>query len=91
VTTESLSTINSYISQYDYTTGILEIDIDISTVSKPFGLFTDSGKITITNSNGKIYTIDETTPYNLNFLQTAPVTFGGASQVPSCETINFII
>ena len=38
---------------------------------------------------GEVYQIDENSPYSLTYLQTATITFGGASQLPECETVEF--
>ena len=81
---------NEYISQYDYTSGVQEVDIQISpTITDAFGLYTEASKIHIVTLFGEVWTIDETTPYGLNFLQTSTLLFNGASQLPSCNIINF--
>ena len=83
----------AYITQYEYTTGAVEVDINISgTVPLPYGVFEyGSGvpDIFIVNSDGKIYEIMKTSPYTLTLVDDVPITVYGASQIPSKITEHF--
>ena len=47
---------NRYITQHDYTTGNIEVDVLVSpTIANPWGMFMTSGDLYICNSNGAIY------------------------------------
>jgi len=84
-----------YLTQYDYSTTTLEVDLNISAyATTPYGIFQDSGLIYVLNSTGNIYNIPVNSPYTPVFVQTVPTggSYGifGASQVPSCLTANLI-
>ena len=84
-----------YISQYDYDTGLLDVEIELpSVLSSAYGIFEDNGKIYIGQANkngnyGDIYTIDTTYPYSVSLLQSSKLFIAGMSQIPSCLTVNF--
>jgi surface protein len=80
-----------YISQYDFSTGTLEVDIQISpTIAEPYGIFVDSGNIYIVDGGtSNVYNILSSPPYTITpvgFVFGVPF---GASQVPSCIDTNF--
>jgi len=79
---------NKFVTQYDYTTGAVDLDIPITLVA-PFGLYEYSGGIYIADS-ATLYNIDITTPYTLTYLSSLSYGINGASQLPSFSTINFI-
>lgn len=83
---------NSYISQYNYLTGALELELNITTtVPYPYGLFIDSGNIYICNNNGNIYNIDKNTPYALTlFNNSGIINIDGSSQPYSCGNASFV-
>ena len=90
--------INQYfISQYDYTTGNLDMTKQISpTITRPYGLFEYDNEIYIAadvgvwpNDTGEIYKIDKTAPYNLTLVDTTAYGINGASQVPEQLTVHF--
>lgn len=79
-----------HISQYDYATGTLEFDLDItSTVSNPYGLYQYNSEVFIASSNGDIYNILTAAPYTLTLVHTTAFTINGASQIPSQITEEF--
>ena len=83
---------SQYITQYDYLTGSVEVDIQVSpTINNPFGLFEDSGDIYImeTFPPGNVYKIDLTPPYGLTSMGSTISYVNGASQLPSCLTVSF--
>jgi hypothetical protein len=81
----TLSFQGNYITQYDYATGTMEIDVLISpTIDNPYGLFEDNGVIYIGDFDGDIYSIDTNYPYTLTSINNSGVAIAGASQVPSC-------
>ena len=90
----------SYITQYNYLTGAMEFNIDISAVftgtTQPFGLFEYDDEIYIAgragispNYTGVIYKIDKTAPYSLILYDTTDYGINGASQVPEQLTVHF--
>jgi hypothetical protein len=84
---------NSYLLQYDYLTGNLELTITLNpTVAEgPWGIFENSGNIYVAGSLGGIYSIDTTSPYNITLVNNVGNQIYGASQIPSCLTNDFII
>lgn len=89
VTTHNLIN-NTWISQYSYPSGELEVDIDISsTIDYPYGLYEYDSKIYIANDDGKIYEIDRNSPYTLTLVDSVTYTIYGASQLPSSLTVHF--
>ena len=88
VTTED--TVNRYISQYNYLTGSLEVDSVIN-ITKPWGLYQDNNQLYIMDgeSPGTLYNINLSYPYNLSLVVNIGRPVYGASQVPSCLTVEF--
>jgi outer membrane protein assembly factor BamB len=81
-----------HLLQYNYTNGSLELDIILGITFAPYGLFQDNGNIYVTDAaGGNIYRVDTVSPYNTTFIQSAESFIFGASQVPSCLTVNFIV
>jgi len=92
VTTQTLDFLQTHITQYDYLTGTMELDIELTaTISEPFGLYEYINNIYITNGNGDIYQIDSVAPYALTLAETAPYAINGASQLASYITTHFIV
>ena len=84
----------AYITQYEYTTGAVEVDININgTIPLPYGVFEyGSGipDIFIVNANGEIYKIMKTSPYTLTLVDDVSMSsVYGASQLPSKITEHF--
>lgn len=94
VTTEHWNNTTIHLMQFDYATGNLEINKDITadvggTYKRPFGLFEHSGKLYLSNSHNtltKIYEIALTTPWGLTEVQEIIPLVAGASQIPSAMT-----
>lgn len=84
------SSSGAHITQYDYTTGTVEVDLDITaTIPFPYGVFEYGSEIYIVNSNGKVYQIMGSSPYTLTLVDDMPITVFGASQIPSKITEDF--
>jgi len=85
---------NQFVTQYDYSSGSVEVDIQISpTMSQPWGIFQSNSEIYLMNgtSSNNVFHIDKNSPYNLTLTGDTGYSVFGASQVPSCITTNFII
>lgn len=80
----------TYITQFNYTTGAVEVDNLIGgTISAPYGLYIENSNIYVVNFNGNVYQIDKTSPYNITLVGNTGTNVAGASQVPSALTANF--
>lgn len=89
-TNKLIVTNNGYITQYDYATGTVEVDIDISeTIPNAYGVFEYGSGIYIVDSGGEIYQIMGTSPYTLTLVDDVLFTVYGASQIPSKITEDF--
>ena len=83
--------INKYVTQHDYSTGVVEVDVTVSpTVPDPFGLFMTSGDLYVCNVNGLIYDLELSPPHNLTLAKSAPNLISGASQPPLCANVVII-
>jgi hypothetical protein len=90
ITTNHNGSGNIYTTQFDYATGVVEVDREIGgTIGSPFGLYIENSNIYITNVNGNVYEIGKTSPYNMTLVGNTGVGIFGASQVPSALTTNF--
>ena len=85
----------SYVSQYTYSSGNLDIEIPIS-INSGLGIFEDNGNIYIGqgalqpgNIYGNIYQISNSSPYNVTLINNTGLFIAGASQIPSCLTVDF--
>ena len=84
------SSSGAHITQYDYTTGTVEVDLDITaTIPQPYGVFEYVSEIYIVNSNGEVYQIMGSSPYTLTLVDDIAITVYGASQIPSKITEDF--
>jgi hypothetical protein len=83
----------TYITQYDYITGAMEMDLELTpTIQYPWGIFQQNDEIFITSGpDGLVYHINKTSPYNLTLTGSTNTENRGASQVPSCLTTSFVI
>jgi len=85
-----------YITQFDYTTGSVEFDIELpSYMLFSYGLFVYDSEmyiatIDITNTFSEIYHIQKTAPYTLTLYDTLDYRINGASQIPEQLTVHFI-
>jgi uncharacterized protein (TIGR02145 family) len=82
-----------YLSQWNYLTGTLEVDVVLTIPCNTYGIFESNGNIYITSVNldginTKLYIINKNSPYNLVYVTEINKTISGASQVPSCLTTN---
>ena len=91
VTTINNSLFDYHLLQYNYATGVLELDVTINTVYAPYGLFQNNGNIYVVDSGGNVYTVNTVSPYNTTYIQNLVGNVNGASQVPSCLTNELII
>ena len=79
-----------YISQFDYATGTLEVDVPITpTISGPMNFFVDSGSFYVINFSGAVYNIGLSSPYPITFTQNTGYPTKGASQIASCVDVVF--
>jgi hypothetical protein len=76
---------NTYLSQYDYATGNLEVDININTISGPYGMFIENGQIYVTSAVGQIWGVNLSFPYTLTLIQNSGNPIAGASSIPECS------
>jgi hypothetical protein len=75
----------TYLSQYDYTTGNLEVDININVISGPYGMFIENGQIYVTSAGGQIWEVNLSFPYTLTLIQNSGNPIAGASSIPECS------
>ena len=86
-----------FISQFDVTTGVIEMDknIPINLIFSPYGLFTKNNKIYIQDTNtSTVWNIGLNFPYPLSYVNqisyTGATSFGGgASNLAKCNTVSF--
>ena len=79
-----------YVSQYDYVTNTLEIDVVLTGIV-PTGLFECNCDIYITDENGEIYIVNRTDPYSVINVQSSGLVIKGVTQVASCITSSLSI
>ncbi len=87
-----------WITQYDYTTGVMEVDIVLTgLVEGAYGLFEYDGEIYIVDNliitdpdTTKIWKIDNTPPYGLTLFDTILIPIYGASQLAEYIITDFI-
>jgi len=92
VCTQTLNFLQTHITQYDYATGIMELDIELTnTIPDPFGLYQHNNKIYIADRSGEIYEISTATPYTLTLVDTTPYEINGASQIAEYGTVHLIV
>jgi hypothetical protein len=80
---------NRFLSQYDYSSGVLEIDININSVNTPYGLFIWNNQIYMTSGFGQIYEVSLNFPYTITLIQNLAFGSGGASSIPECSDVQF--
>ena len=76
---------NNFLSQYDYNTGNLEVDININSIIGPFGVFIENGQIYVTSAGGEVWNVSLTFPYTLTLIQNLVIGVGGASSILECS------
>jgi len=85
-----------YLLQYSgySTVPTLELRINLSSsgLTQPVGLFESGGNIFIMDASTIVYQININSPYNITSTGfTFPINPRGASNVPSCLTVHFIV
>lgn len=92
IVTQDSITYNYYLSQYDYVTGTLELEIDITAtvVDKPVSLFECNCSIFVANSIGDTYILDTTSPYPLVFVNSLGLLINTSTQISSCISSTII-
>jgi len=87
------SSSTQYITQYDFNTGLVDVDITLSpTISSPWGIAEDSGNIYVFNGSSttnNVFSIDVNYPYVLTLEGSTGYSVYGASQVPTCINTHF--
>jgi hypothetical protein len=84
----------NYITQYDYSTGTLEVDISLNSETfAPYGLFEYGNEIYIADARTAVLTyiwkIDRNPPYNLTLHDELNILVNGASQIPYQLNVHF--
>ena len=82
---------NNFLSQYDYNTGNLEIDVNVNSILGPFGVFIENGQIYVTSAGGEVWEVSLTFPYTLTLIQNLGIGIGGASSIPECSDADLYI
>jgi hypothetical protein len=85
---------NTFVSQYDFTTTLPEVEINItSTVASPAGLYSFDNNIFVVNYNtiGQSYSMDLSYPYNITFETNINPRIKGTSQLTDCFKQSFRI
>jgi hypothetical protein len=85
----NINTDVEYITQQDYITGAVEVDIQLSGIFGVFGLFIDNNNIYFTTEGGDVYLIDNVLPYTITYQTNNGLINFGASQIPSCCNVSF--
>ena len=88
-TNYDVNTSIEYITQQDYTTGAVELDIQLVGIFDVFGLFIDNNNIYFTTEGGDVYLIDNVSPYTITYQINNRLINFGASQIPSCCDVSF--
>jgi len=88
-----------FLTQYSFPGGVLEVDIDLSSISTEtntqWELFENGGVIYIANQfpfpQSALYSVDLTAPYTIHTVYTLMGIFGGIfNSSPNCNTVNLI-
>ena len=76
----------AFISQYDYTTGTLEYDLNVTNqIPYPWGMFIYNSILYISTGNlGDIYQMDLNSPFNITYYDRTNRGWFGASQTRNC-------
>lgn len=83
-------TSDTYITIHDYSTGAILLDVNISTITDPWGLYIEAGVLQVCNNNGQVYSLNLTTEV-LTLVETIGQSLNGASQNPECATLDFVV
>jgi len=87
---DNAGTPNSYITQRDYLTGVLEYELQIGSAGDSYtGLFYSGFTLYTVKNGGNVYSIDPCTPpYLVSVGSTTVNAASQASQTASCMTIS---
>jgi hypothetical protein len=83
---------NTFITQYDYSTLLPEVEINISnSVDSPAGLYSHNNSIYVVNYNnvGQSYQMNTIYPYNISFSNNINPRIKGTSQLTECFRNTF--
>ena len=83
--------VGQVLTQFDYLTGNLEVDVNLNSVSGAYGLFINNNQIYATANLGPIWNVNVNSPYNVSQVQDSGVLINGASSIPECSDAEFII
>ena len=72
-----------YLTQYDYTTNAIDLDIDLGSVV-PTSIFECSCSIFVTDNNGDVYIVDSAPLYSLSFTDNFGIVPSSAAQANTC-------
>jgi hypothetical protein len=80
--------INSYLTQYDYTTGTLEYDVLLNPlISGVYGLSSENNNLYLFEVTGNVYRLDDITIPTFTLVQTTISGIGAASSDVSCAIV----
>jgi len=83
-----------YLTQWDYSNGGIEVDVPLLSpiTCSTYGIFENNGNIyitdTVSTTSTNIYLINTSSPYGLTLVDNVVNNIAGASQIPSCLTVN---
>jgi len=82
-------TSDTYITIHDYSTGAILLDINISSITDPWGLYIDTstGILHVCDNTGQIFSLDLDTEV-LALAYSVGQSLNGASQAPECAALN---
>jgi hypothetical protein len=78
---------DTYISQYDYVTSILEYDVNVGAIALQ-SIFECNCFIYVSDDTGKYYIVDRMPPYALIEVSSISIIPQGAAQVNTCATTS---
>ena len=76
------------VQQYNYSTGILEVDIPLPTIRQPGGIFELDNEIYVISNVDGLFKVNKNPPYNVTLISST-TNAGGASQILECCTASF--
>jgi hypothetical protein len=82
INTDTISGDN-YITQYNYATGVIELDLNIGAIT-PTSIYECNCSIFVVEADGTRYTIGGTSPYELVEVNTIDVSPMSATQIATC-------
>jgi hypothetical protein len=72
-----------YLTQYDYTTNAIDLDIDLGSVV-PKSIFECECSVFVTDNNGDVYVVDSAPSYSLTFIDNFGIIPSSAAQANTC-------